>query len=827
VLQVPGIAENQLAMGSYADFFNASNLADVLGSGNMPFARMTMDRLWTNGAGPTLQEHLVDHGKGFAMPGTAHWCVAPDALTPDRGAAVQLSGSCSLFVGSFPWSVLGPDGTAVPLVGAGTVNPVFYATAEGVYQVRLGDQGVTQGQASVTVAKSVPDAGSTLAPLSKQLPASGSLTFDVDVFSELGSVRRDPIQAIHVTGVQNVASAIPSPDAPTQKIRVTVNALAPALSSVTYALEDIDGDMSVTDGRIELDVGAALTLNIGAITLDANGQVSINLNSLVPNPPAGQAIGFEITSQPLLSRGRGVGSVSLSGPTATYVAPKGVATEVKSSGLALAPGELDSFGFAAYFVARPAARSIGSVRAELQAQTDFSDVAADIRDKCSTCHAAQREGSALVNGAADAEQTTYCKIHAGQTVTGATGTEADGLPYVSLVAPTESVMYQKVQGGLGHGGGDVVASRGFNAARLLAWVDEGGYFTSATTQPVCTVTPPANIGTPTAGSATTTIEWIDASNNWVDIDVGQLPGTSNAVLISSADIVASGAVTGVRSSGSLTLRVTLTSLAGAPGQVGTVQYRVKNLRGELSGVGTISVNGTAAAPTLRPGMNAFTSSVAVNSTSNAVLTSLSASDKVEPIPTGLTLACARTSGPGLSQNPLVGAAQATASVSCSSVVYTPPLRTQTRFGGTRFVAADTVSYRLCYTGSTICSPVVTVSVDVTGSQSFGGIHTSMGQTGGCTGSCHEGPNAASSRWTYTAANPKTTYCSIRSGTPRSGGSLLNFTTPASSPIYSVPSSALLTDGVTSHSSRPALANEIVLWVAEGGYFTEAAAQTCP
>jgi hypothetical protein len=138
--------------------------------------------------------------------------------------------------------------------------------------------------------------------------------------------------------------------------------------------------------------------------------------------------------------------------------------------------------------------------------------------------------------------------------------------------------------------------QGFDAGLLLAWIDEGGYFTGATTQPVCTVTPPANIGTPTAGNGTTTIEWIDASNNWVDIDVGQLPGTSNAVLISSADIVASGAVTGVRSIGSLTLRVTLTSLAGAPGQVGTVQYKVKNLRGELSGAGTISVIGTAAAP---------------------------------------------------------------------------------------------------------------------------------------------------------------------------------------------------------------------------------------
>jgi hypothetical protein len=217
----------------------------------------------------------------------------------------------------------------------------------------------------------------------------------------------------------------------------------------------------------------------------------------------------------------------------------------------------------------------------------------------------------------------------------------------------------------------------------------------------------------------------------------------------------------------------------------------------------------------------------VNSTSNTVLTNLSASDKLDPIPTGLTLSCTRTSGPGLSQNPLVGSGQATATVSCSSVVYTPPLRTQTRFGTTPFVAPDTVSYRLCYTGSTICSPVVTVSVDVTGSQAFGDIHTSMGQTGGCTGSCHEGPNAASSRWTHTAANPKTTYCSIRNGTPRSGGSLLNFTTPASSAIYSVPSTGLLTDDVTSHSSRPALASQILQWVVEGGYFTEATAQTCP
>jgi hypothetical protein len=88
------------------------------------------------------------------------------------------------------------------------------------------------------------------------------------------------------------------------------------------------------------------------------------------------------------------------------------------------------------------------------------------------------------------------------------------------------------------------------------------------------------------------------------------------------------------------------------------------------------------------------------------------------------------------------------------LTYTPPAATQTKFGGTQLAAADTVSYRICYAGSSICSAVVTVSIDVTGTTSFAGIHTSMNVTGGCTGSCHEGTNAAAGRWKYSIADAK-------------------------------------------------------------------------
>jgi hypothetical protein len=130
------------------------------------------------------------------------------------------------------------------------------------------------------------------------------------------------------------------------------------------------------------------------------------------------------------------------------------------------------------------------------------------------------------------------------------------------------------------------------------------------------------------------------------------------------------------------------------------------------------------------------------------------------------------------------------------------------------VAADTVSYRLCYTGSTICSPG-------NGQYRRHGLaivrrHSRHGPDRWLPG-CREGRMRR--RPLDLSRRTRRRYC--RSGTGRrASGSLLNFTTPASSAIYSVPSSGLLTDGVTSHSSRAALANDILLWVAEGGYFTE-------
>ena len=77
-----------------------------------------------------------------------------------------------------------------------------------------------------------------------------------------------------------------------------------------------------------------------------------------------------------------------------------------------------------------------------------------------------------------------------------------------------------------------------------------------------------------------------------------------------------------------------------------------------------------------------------------------------------------------------------------------------------------------------------------------------------------------------SADAKATWCSIKSGTARNGSSLLNLASPASSALYTVPNTSQLTDGA-GHPPRAALAGEILRWLEQGAYYTEAAAQSCP
>jgi hypothetical protein len=72
----------------------------------------------------------------------------------------------------------------------------------------------------------------------------------------------------------------------------------------------------------------------------------------------------------------------------------------------------------------------------------------------------------------------YCNIRTGTSIVRGSGTEPAGTAYVSVAAPSSSLIYRKPNNLDGHGGGGFPAV----AAVILEWLNEGAYFTEDASQ---------------------------------------------------------------------------------------------------------------------------------------------------------------------------------------------------------------------------------------------------------------------------------------------------------------------------------------------------------
>ena len=115
-------AARQVPMACYRQLLNTPLLAERISSGLMPFARLTMDRLWTHaGGGASPGEQLLEHlarqfeaagdpqrAASLFVPGTAkpRFTIAADGSSPaDLGANVRLDGTASAFAASHQWQL--------------------------------------------------------------------------------------------------------------------------------------------------------------------------------------------------------------------------------------------------------------------------------------------------------------------------------------------------------------------------------------------------------------------------------------------------------------------------------------------------------------------------------------------------------------------------------------------------------------------------------------------------------------------------------------------------------------------------------------------------
>ena len=125
-------AQSQLPFACYRQFVTARNLASRLNQGQMPFARLTMDRFWVGpsatagSAGDDLYDHLTqafaalppEQRPQLTVPGTPSACFTGLADDVEVGQEYSLNASCSLFAQRYRWSVQGPTGSGASIAFA-------------------------------------------------------------------------------------------------------------------------------------------------------------------------------------------------------------------------------------------------------------------------------------------------------------------------------------------------------------------------------------------------------------------------------------------------------------------------------------------------------------------------------------------------------------------------------------------------------------------------------------------------------------------------------------------------------------------------------------
>lgn len=530
---------NQVQMGCYREFAFHPDLAERLSRNQMPFARRTSDRMWAQGGsaptvGADLQAYLLStHGLTVSAPGTVSACIDDTLGTAiddqgvtkyrvPRNAWVNLASACSRFVDTPDWTLSDPSDQPAPVVGAKTRTPRFFADKQGDYTVTLADASGASASviAQVETAAPVAASGAVTIPL---LAATGTSTIDVRDLTGTAFSSRDAVTAIvnvaADAGLTVVTRSTDSTLLPTQ-MRITTNSLSTL--NVRYGLQDEDGDVS-NEGLISVTGSGSLsvtsipvqnvspnqtgrTISVGqyisnpaqlALTYtfagfsDSTTEIDTGLRRTLtfsanwyPTPPT-VGVADATRTQTL-----GFGKVRVTNAVTgqfSYDAPPRTVTHSPDD---LQLGPFDGFSFQACFTGQPQNSSNcvqGQVQIKITAAQRFSDVRTGLLNStCSTsgCHGgpATPTGANLLIRNSDSTHDFYCRLR-GLSATGASGNETANTRYIDLLdsatAPTSSLIYTKPSGGNGHGGGAIVSTP---FAAILAWINEGAYYTPGATQ---------------------------------------------------------------------------------------------------------------------------------------------------------------------------------------------------------------------------------------------------------------------------------------------------------------------------------------------------------
>lgn len=494
-------AQSQLPFACYRQFVTARNLAARLNAGQMPFARLTMDRFWVgpSATGGSAGDDLYDHlAQAFAalppeqrplltVPGTPAACFTGLADDLEVGQEYSLNASCSLYAQRYHWSVQGPSGSGASIAFADSPFAALRGVdLKGNYTVTLETaSNVTQ---AVTLARLDRPIQLPLVAEQQLSPAAGQNTRDVTITAAggdggltLGSVASGNTGVVQAQLLDN------------QTVRLTGLNVSDTAVPISYTVTDGDGD--VASGQFSAAVKAGLTANSFTVPTPATVRrtgatgmpLAIDLMAQIIRVE-GQALEFFVGNAGGIvgSEGvRGTVSVGLNGAV-TYTPPSGTLSQFDTgSGVVVltAGGAAlhDTFSYTVRYRDDPTTMATGTVTVPIQgsaaSNVSFQSLfTVDLIGNCSSgCHGTG--GSApnwLINASAG---NTFCNLRSGSDSVAA----PDSLnAYVNRGAPAQSAIYLKPDGQPSHGGGnlDIPEVR----ERILNWISEGAWFTNGADQ---------------------------------------------------------------------------------------------------------------------------------------------------------------------------------------------------------------------------------------------------------------------------------------------------------------------------------------------------------
>lgn len=532
VMQVPGpLGSGQFAIGSYADFVGVATLSQMLESGRMPLARLTMDRFWLPAAGDersaaqVLSEHLRDDGNdataAFDRPGPVAviggLASADDTLVRGADYLLDARGS-TLFPGSgYAWRLTAPAGSEAHLSFADSATPTLAGVdLKGAYSVSLSVAGTAAPSCAEAISDGSPaticetrerrDSIPLLATIGDQDPLL-PVPLDAGITTPLAvGLRTDSpgdgarvIRSVEIADNAAGISAVACADALAVCVMVPAGAVADAPIPLAVLVEDADGDRAAAATGFSVRVPTVLTLRacrrdvptrpsdgsaypavmidisdcvVGAGTrglrfLDAGG-TEIPGGRFAYTPPAGRMTAF-VTAPPDSTRRVLSDDVTRIDFRAEYA--NATAADADVSGTA-------EIGFVGHDdpvwsdAARPGdAVSFARLRAAVALGTT-----------CGNCHGRPESPIGFL-GATVAEG--YARMRC--------GVDADdplATPYVLLQDPTASALLQKPAGELNHSfrnldlTSDAVVS-GQVLPALRQWIEQGAYDTELGTQTLC------------------------------------------------------------------------------------------------------------------------------------------------------------------------------------------------------------------------------------------------------------------------------------------------------------------------------------------------------